>query len=113
MSQQPTAPVLLNALPTEFLSEGVTLDEIDFTVEGERKSGFHMATFDVAARTVSDVDQHDVRETWLILEGRSELISGQTTRTVQKGDIVYLETQTPHQLNNTSDDTLRVLALWW
>jgi quercetin dioxygenase-like cupin family protein len=95
------------------LSKGVTLDEVDFNVDGERKSGFHMATFDVAAKTTSDVDQHDVRETWLILEGQSELLSGTTTQTVSRGDVIYIESQTAHQLKNTSDETLRVLALWW
>lgn len=113
MSRQSPAPVFLNALPTEFLSEGVTLDEIDFNIDGERKSGFHMATFDVAGKTVSDVDQHDVRETWLILDGESELLSGDTKQTVRKGDVVYIESQITHQLNNISDNTLRVLALWW
>lgn len=113
MSQQSPTPILLNSLPTEFLSEGVTLDEVDFEVNGEQKSSFHMATFDVHGKTLSDVDQHDVRETWLILEGQSELLSGDTTQTVRKGDVVYIESQIAHQLNNTSDETLRVLAMWW
>lgn len=113
MSQQSPAPVFLNSLQRECLSEGVTLKEIDFDIDGERKSGFHMATFDVAGKTVSDIDQHDVRETWLVLDGESELLSGDSKQIVRKGDVIYIESQVAHQLNNTSDETLRVLALWW
>jgi mannose-6-phosphate isomerase-like protein (cupin superfamily) len=112
MTQQNT-PVFLGFHATETLSEGIVLDEVDFDLNGERKSGFHMATFDIAPNTTSDVDVHDVRETWYVLEGTAKLTSEETEKQISKGDVVYLESRVPHQLHNTGPEALKVLALWW
>ena len=106
-------PVFLDFHPTEVLSEGVVLDEVDFDLNGERKSGFHMATFDIAPGVTSDVDIHNVRETWYVLDGQATLRSGDDQTTVRKGNVVYLESRVPHQLQNEGDTPLKVLALWW
>lgn len=61
----------------------------------------------------TDLDVHDENETVVITQGRGHLTVGEETREVASGDIVFIPPNITHTLENTSDEELVALFVYW
>ncbi len=50
--------------------------------------------------------KHPPEQTYIILQGQGKMNVGDESRSVQKGDIIYIPSDIPHFLENTSDETI-------
>jgi mannose-6-phosphate isomerase-like protein (cupin superfamily) len=53
--------------------------------------------------------EHDEEEVYLILSGSGEMTVGEETRSVKKGDAVYITPSFKHSLKNTGKDDMEML----
>ncbi|MDI2128356.1 cupin domain-containing protein [Yinghuangia seranimata] len=67
----------------------------------------------VAAGETSFPDQHEVQELWLIAAGSGVMTLGERELRVQRGQIVYIPTQVPHQVTADAEETLEAYSIWW
>jgi len=74
---------------------------------------FSMASFCVGPRCSSDPHAHDVAEIWYIAAGRGRVISEAAQFDVQRGDFVYLQPDTSHQIQNTGHEPIEAVSVWW
>lgn len=57
---------------------------------------------------------HGEKETFLILAGTGQIHVDEETRTVSRGDVIYLPPCSEHTIKNVSaSEDLEVLCLWW
>jgi mannose-6-phosphate isomerase-like protein (cupin superfamily) len=61
----------------------------------------------------SGIDQHPVRELWLIAAGSGVMTCGGMTLDVSAGDVMSIEPDQPHTLVNTGDSPCEVFSVWW
>lgn len=100
-------------------------------VEGERMSPPHARTIKHLAAPwtlgtqnlwvgVSKVDpgsssnmhaHDDLEEIFYVISGRGKIRVGDEEEPIEAGSCIYMPRNTPHQLINTSDETLKVLAV--
>ncbi|WP_410643347.1 SidA/IucD/PvdA family monooxygenase [Amycolatopsis sp. lyj-346] len=78
-----------------------------------RKVPFSSSRWEVPPGAVSDLDVHEVEEIWMVRSGRGRLISEQVRTEVAAGDMVFMPSKVPHQVENTGDEPLRFFSVWW
>lgn len=107
--QQP----FLNRLEPESHVPGVVLVQANFAAMGRDRIPFRGGRFTVDPGCTSRLDQHDVRECWMIARGVGVLTyDGQDIR-VAAGDTLFFESKHTHQIYNSSDDQLVINTVWW
>ena len=68
-----------------------------------------LVMFYLPPHAVLEPGSHETEETYVILEGEGEMTFAGDTRTVKKGDFVYLPPWCVHGIENTGTETLVVL----
>ena len=74
---------------------------------------FNLARFTLACGTKTDIDQHLVKEVWLIARGSGVVNYKGKPISVSAGDAVYFESNESHQLLNNGNSTIEVFSIWW
>jgi|GEM_PF-1298192 len=74
---------------------------------------FKSSRFTVAPGCTSPVDQHDVREMWMIASGQGLLIHAGKEVAVSPGSICFFDSQEPHEVTNEGEIDLLVFSIWW
>jgi mannose-6-phosphate isomerase-like protein (cupin superfamily) len=80
----------------------------------ENKSPFKMSKWSLKEGLISPVDVHQVKEYWLISEGKGEInYNNELIIKVKKGDFIFMESNKTHQVENTGSEDLVVFSIWW
>ncbi len=58
-------------------------------------------------------DEHEVREIWVVLQGRGTLTVEGEPSSIGPGDTLYFESHEMHQVVNASNEPLEFLSIWW
>ena len=58
------------------------------------------------------VHEHDTIESYTILEGAGEIMVGDETEPVKKGDLIYLERNVVHELRNTGENDMHMMFVY-
>ena len=103
----------LNLSDPEQLDIGMRLRTINFKHHQQATPPFQATIFEVAPGHSSPLDQHAVKECWLILKGHGELqYNGKNYKTAAQ-DIFYFEPHHTHQITNESDELLIICSIYW
>jgi len=100
-------------LPSESHVAGVVLSQADFAGIGAGKVPFRGGLFTVASHCTSRLDQHSVRECWMIAQGQGQLTYDGVPLRVEQGDVLFFESMKSHQVHNDGDITLIISTVWW
>lgn len=95
--------------------KGVSEDTI-FVEEAitDKKSPFKMSKWVLKSGLKSPVDVHDVKEYWLISEGRGIInYNDEELIKIEKGDFIFMDSRKSHQVENNGDKDLVVFSIWW
>lgn len=74
---------------------------------------FKASRFTLQPGTMSERDEHEVLELWILQGGSGVLYSGDTAIVLSPGDAVFFSSLVPHQVVATSTEPLKVLSIWW
>lgn len=74
---------------------------------------FTLARISVPTGVRTSLDQHEVREIWLIQSGSGLLTVDGTEIRVSAGDSFYFESYRKHQLYNDGGETTEIVSIWW
>lgn len=108
-TQQP----FLNRLEPESHVLGVVLVQTDFSAMGHDRIPFRGGRFTVDPGCTSRLDQHDVRECWMIASGGGLLTYDGKDIQVKTGDTLFFEANHTHRIHNSSDTQLVINTVWW
>ena len=105
----PDTTAVMNVEAPVTVSEGVMLQAINLATDVP----FEVSCVEVLPGCATPVDQHEVRECWIIAQGSGLLdYAGKKTR-VQKRDVLYFQPWQQHQISNDTDETLVIYSLYW
>jgi quercetin dioxygenase-like cupin family protein len=79
--------------------------------EPDGAPNFAMRQFEVAPGGYTPKHFHPYEHEVFILEGRGEVLDGDTPRPLQAGDVVYVAPNDVHQFRNTGPGPLKFLCL--
>lgn len=80
----------------------------------EGLSPFKMSKWSLKKGLKSPVDVHNVKEYWLIVQGKGVLnYNDESMIEVEKGDFIFMESNKSHQVENTGEEDLLVYSTWW
>lgn len=97
----------------ELLDTGVMLRKIKLITHQNTSPPFQATVFEVAPACCSPVDQHAVKECWIILKGHGELHYANKKYRASSQDIFYFEPHHTHQIYNDSDELLVICSIYW
>lgn len=112
MSGDSNAPKLGYA-DVEQIGPGVELKLVDLLVQGAQVAPFKASRFTVEPGCRSGLDEHAVRECWIIAAGRGHVLHDGQPVPVQADDILYFESHHTHELVNDGPETMIVYSVWW
>jgi len=96
----------------EYYEEGLTSQNVEKQKDLEIPVG--VARMVLKSGCTTPLDSHNVKEAWLIGNGKGELIfEGKTLRSLVAGDIVTFNSNETHQLKNLSNVDMLIYSLWW
>jgi mannose-6-phosphate isomerase-like protein (cupin superfamily) len=98
---------------TDSTPPGMLLRIFDIPGEDEPVAPFMVSHWSLERGADSGVDQHSVREFWLIAAGRGVMTCGGVSLDVSTGDVISLEPNEPHTLVNNGDGPCEVFSVWW
>jgi mannose-6-phosphate isomerase-like protein (cupin superfamily) len=81
--------------------------------ETDRGWPFSTSRFRVPPGSVSELDQHEVAEIWMVRSGAGNVRSGDDIITIAAGESVFFPSMVPHQVETTSSSPLEVFSIWW
>lgn len=96
----------------EQIAPGVIVNPVDFTAKNTQPP-FTMMCFHVLPGCSSPVDQHQVQECWIIINGSGVLEFASQKIPVTKNDILHFASFEKHQIHNTSNETLIICSIYW
>lgn len=83
-------------------------------VEAEARGfAYGAMVFDVHPGRSTEPHSHLSEEIWVVQEGTGRVTVGDREIDLAAGTRITLPSQVPHQVTNTSDQTLKVIAFWW
>lgn len=97
----------------ESLDIGVMLRKINLMPYQNKLPPFQATVFEVAPGHCSPVDQHAVKECWIILKGYGELHYSEKIYKASSQDIFYFEPHHKHQIFNDGDELLVICSIYW
>ncbi len=97
----------------ELLDIGVILRRIQLIPFKDTLPPFQATVFEVAPGCCSPVDQHAVKECWIILKGHGELDYSDAKYQASSQDIFYFEPHHAHQIFNNNDELLVICSIYW
>jgi mannose-6-phosphate isomerase-like protein (cupin superfamily) len=75
---------------------------------------FRYSIFTVSPYASTTPDQHEVFETWVVLDGRGDLIlGGEEKFEIESGDVVQIRSMQIHQVRNLQAGELKIFSFWW
>ncbi|WP_315837675.1 cupin domain-containing protein [Bradyrhizobium prioriisuperbiae] len=92
---------------------GTRLKELDFNDGDTWAAPFKAGIVTVPPAATTPMDEHAMRECWVVISGRGELISAGETVQLEPGSVTYFQSQRPHQLRNVGDQELKLFSVWW
>lgn len=104
---------ILSFLPTQYLTEGVEVREIDLSSSISPLPPFNTSRFTVAPGCCSVTESHHEHEIWIIAQGAGKLCYDQREMRINQDDFVYLEPNTDHQVINDNSKMMVVFSIWW
>jgi mannose-6-phosphate isomerase-like protein (cupin superfamily) len=104
---------LISTRRVEDYPEGMRVNELDFDDAGTWVAPFKASIFTIAANAASPVDQHEVRECWVVIAGCGELTTADDTVQLEPGSVTYFESRRPHQVRNVGNGELKIFSTWW
>lgn len=97
----------------EGTAPGMLLDMFNMPGGDRPVAPFEASRWSLERGADSGIDQHPVRELWLIAAGRGVMTCGGMTLEVSAGDVMSIEPNQPHTLVNTGDSPVEVFSVWW
>lgn len=104
-----TVPIRL----VEDYPDGMRVNELDLEGAAGWVAPFKASIFTVEPRTSSPIDEHDVRECWVVIAGQGELTVAGEMLQLAPGSVTYFESRRPHRVRNVGEDTLKIFSVWW
>lgn len=97
------------------ISSGRTVvrDHGIWVVEHDLKGSGGVGWFRVPAGKMTCMDEHKVREVWIVLAGRGKLFRGEQEHEVLPGSIFGFAPFQPHQLFASLEQAVTVTNIWW
>lgn len=93
---------------------GTFFETIDFSRDGETIAPFRGGRFTVERGATSKLDQHEVRECWMIAQGEGELeFNGDKFISVKAGEFYFFDSMETHRIKNTGVKELIIHSVWW
>jgi mannose-6-phosphate isomerase-like protein (cupin superfamily) len=92
---------------------GVELRELQLAVNGVPLAPFQASRFSVRPGVATEVDQHAVRECWLVVQGAGTVRHDGRDLPAAAGDAFLFDSQERHQLRNDGPEEMVVVSLWW
>ena len=74
---------------------------------------FGLIEFSVEPNCVTEPDEHEAAEIWYITRGRGCVLTPDGQISVTAGDFVYLRPGQVHQIENTGDELISALSVYW
>jgi len=104
----------LNYISKKSNALGTTFEKIDFVDNGKPIAPFNGGKFIVEPGATSKLDVHEVRECWIVSEGKGDLsINNQDSKVISPGEFHFFESMNSHQITNTGDKILIIYSIWW
>ncbi|MEM0998142.1 MAG: cupin domain-containing protein [Bacteroidota bacterium] len=95
-------------------ASGMSLEEAFWNDQDDRPVPVKMSRWTVVPGGRSPVDQHSVRECWMIASGTGTLrYRDREDVPVRAGDVLYFDSQQSHELINDSTEPISVFSIWW
>lgn len=79
----------------------------------EKQAPFGLIIFSVDPGASTEAHGHEIKEYWLITEGKGQVIYDGQPFEVKEGDFLYFEPHKVHQVINNSDAVLKVASIDW
>ncbi|MFC5048203.1 cupin domain-containing protein [Aquimarina hainanensis] len=95
---------------TENLDGGISLHE---HLLSDISCPVSSSIFIVPPKLNTPVDQHKVAEIWMIVGGKGEVIFEDKKITLNRFDILYIESGEKHSVVNTGEEDLIITSLYW
>jgi len=92
---------------------GTLFETIDFSRNGHEIAPFKGGRFTIQPGELSKLDQHQVRECWVVAQGEGILNHDGTPVNISPGDYVFFDSMETHQVKNTGRDVLIIHSVWW
>ena len=97
----------------EVLGPGVELRLLDLLRQGTPIAPFKASRFTVEPGCQSGVDQHAVRECWIITSGCGQVLYDGRRFAVQRDDVLFFDSHRSHQVINDGHETMIIYSVWW
>jgi quercetin dioxygenase-like cupin family protein len=103
----------LTKYPTDFVCEGVIVDEFNLSQFSNLFANFKVAEFQLEPGSQSSVDSHSVQEIWIVTHGAGLLHSNGKTKQLTQGNAVHFPSHIDHWIENNGTTQLRLITIWW
>jgi mannose-6-phosphate isomerase-like protein (cupin superfamily) len=117
MSKTVTEPLVtaghLRKPKPELRPSGIDLAIFDMPMVERSSAPFTLARVTVPVGGSTEEDQHEVREIWVVLEGRGDLVAAGQPTSIGPGDTLFFDSYETHRVVNVSDQALEILSIWW
>jgi mannose-6-phosphate isomerase-like protein (cupin superfamily) len=97
----------------EMIDNGMILRNIHFPLNDAAVAPFKGSIFEVMPGSVSPIDQHAVKEIWLIIKGHGDLCYDGKMYKAGAQDLFLFEPHHSHQISNHSDELLVICSIYW
>ncbi len=104
---------MLERLPHIKTGDGAGYTEVDLASLGDSPAPFRIANIAIEPGASSNTDCHAEAEVWYVTSGHGIVRLGDDEREISTGDAIHVGSNMPHQLENTSSETLNVITVWW
>jgi mannose-6-phosphate isomerase-like protein (cupin superfamily) len=104
-------PLLQLSMP-EQIAAGISMQTVEFN-ECPINLPFTATCFQVLPGYTTPLDQHEVAECWLIMQGSGVLEYAGKKFNVAKQDMLYFTPHQSHQITNDSNETLVIYSIYW
>ena len=74
---------------------------------------FKSSFFVVEPGYTSRLDQHDVKEIWMVKQGEGTLEYDGNTILLQAGNTYYFSSNVTHKVSNTGKVNIEIFSTWW
>ncbi len=104
----------LNFLPPQLLGDDVRVDVVDTAPEGVALAPFKASKIIVYPGHWSPLDNHEVKECWMISSGQGELVYNDDVKEpIKAGDVLFYDSFNSHKVFNNGSEDLIIFSLWW
>jgi mannose-6-phosphate isomerase-like protein (cupin superfamily) len=103
---------VLSFLEPDHYGSGISVKTIDFEGKGASVP-FKSTYFEVLPGYTTPVDQHQVQECWLVLQGSGVLTYEDTELPLKLHDIVHFPSLKKHSIYNNSSEPLLLCSIYW